>query len=76
MAMSNEDLRNVARLMDKMAGALFDVAQIVDEISDCLNIDEVEIVLGDVHNSKQKRVKESLRDDAIDDLLKREGYTW
>lgn len=25
---------------------------------------------------KQRRVKSSLRDDAIDDLLKKEGYTW
>lgn len=25
---------------------------------------------------KQHRVKSSLRDDAIDDLLKREGFTW
>lgn len=27
-------------------------------------------------NLKQRRVKTSLREDAIDDLLKKEGYSW
>lgn len=69
--MNSEDvnLRNdLAEAMYELARYLNSASHAARQMGEMLELTDAEL--------KQRRVKASLRDDAIDDLLKKEGYTW
>lgn len=69
--MNSEDvkLRNdLSEVMYDLARYLNSASHAASEIAEMLELTDGEI--------KQLKVKTSLRDDAIDDLLRKEGYTW
>ena len=69
MSRADMELRMaLAGLMMDLSSALSDASHAAESISELLEVTDGEY--------KQRRVKASLRDDAIDDLLKKEGYTW
>lgn len=62
-------LRNqLANYMCELSIQLSDASRAALQMAELLEVTEGEL--------KQHRVRSNLRDDAIDDLLKREGYTW
>ena len=69
--MNSEDvkLRNdLSEVMYELAGYLYSASHAARQMGEMLELTDGEL--------KQRKVKVSLRDDAIDDLLKKEGYTW
>ena len=63
------NLRNdLAEVMYELACYLNSASHAARQMGEMLEITDAEL--------KQRRVKVSLRDDAIDDLLKKEGYSW
>lgn len=69
--MNSEDIElrnNLSEVMYELARYLNDASHAARQMAEFLELTDGEI--------KQRRVKMSFRDDAIDDLLKKEGYTW
>lgn len=69
--MNSEELQlrlNLADGMYELARYLNDASHAARQMAEMLELTDGEC--------KQRRVRSTLRDDAIDDLLKREGYTW
>ena len=69
--MNSDDVElrnNLSEVFYDLARYLNSASHAASEIAEMLELTDSEI--------KQLKVKTSLRDDAIDDLLKREGYTW
>ena len=68
---NNEEIKLRMQLADIMCDLgihLYNASRAAQMMAELLELTDGEI--------KQHRVKSTLRDDAIDDLLKREGYTW
>lgn len=69
--MNSEELKLRMQLADVMCDLstyLYNASRAALQMAELLEVTDGEI--------KQRKVKTSLRDDAIDDLLKKEGYTW
>lgn len=69
--MNSEDIKlrmQLADVMCDLSTQLYNASRAALLMAELLEVTDGEI--------KQRRVKASLRDDAIDDLLKKEGYTW
>lgn len=69
--MNSEDVRlrnDLAEVMYELARYLNSASHAARQMGEMLELTDGEL--------KQRKVKTSLRDDAIDDLLKKEGYTW
>ena len=69
--MNSEDIKLRMRLADVMCDLstyLYNASRAALQMAELLEVTDDEF--------KQRRVKASLRDDAIDELLKREGFTW
>lgn len=69
--MNSEDIKLRMQLADVMCDLstyLYNASRAALQMAELLEVTDSEL--------KQRRAKASLRDDAIDDLLKREGYTW
>lgn len=67
----NRELKLRMQLADYMrdlSTSLKNASHAARQMAELLEVTDGEI--------KQRKVKTSLRDDAIDDLLKKEGYTW
>lgn len=69
--MNSEDVN----LRNDLAEAMYELARYLNSASHAARQmgEMLELTDGEI---KQLRVKASLRDDAIDNLLKKEGYTW
>lgn len=69
--MNSEDVKLRMQLADVMCDLsthLYNASRAALQMAELLEVTDGEL--------KQRKVKTSLRDDAIDDLLKKEGYTW
>lgn len=69
--MNNAEIRLRKQLADYMCELsiqLSNASRAALQMAELLEVTDGEL--------KQHRVRSTLRDDAIDDLLKREGYTW
>lgn len=69
--MNSEDVKlrmQLADVMCDLSTQLYNASRAALLMAELLEVTDGEL--------KQCRVKASLRDDAIDDLLKKEGYTW
>lgn len=69
--MNSEDVKlrmQLADVMCDLSTQLYNASRAALLMAELLEVTDGEL--------KQRRVKSSLRDDAIDDLLKKEGYTW
>ena len=69
--MNSEDIKlrmQLADVMCDLSTQLYNASRAALLMAELLEVTDGEL--------KQRRVKSSLRDDAIDDLLKKEGYTW
>ena len=64
----DEKLADLAEYLARAAMCMRDVAYHLNNAAECLQETEGE--------TKQRRVRESMREDAIDELLKREGFSW
>lgn len=63
------------RLLKQLASAMCDLATALHNASREANY-IAQLLEGSESDLKQQRVKRSLREDAIDDLLRKEGYSW
>ena len=69
--MNSEDVElrnNLSEVMYDLSTHLYNASRAALQMAELLEVTDGEI--------KQRKVKTSLRDDAIDNLLKKEGYTW
>lgn len=69
--MNSEEIKlrmQLADVMCDLSTQLYNASRAALLMAELLEVTDGEI--------KQRKVKTSLRDDAIDDLLKKEGYTW
>lgn len=69
--MSPEEIRlrrQLANVMCDLSTYLYNASRAAIQMAELLEVTDGEL--------KQRRTKASLREDAIDELLKREGFTW
>lgn len=60
---------------EELAGLIADLRTHINNIY--FDLDRIADFIGDLSGSeRQKSFSEKLRENAIDDLLKKEGYTW
>lgn len=69
--MNSEDVKlrmQLANVMCDLSTYLYNASRAALQMAELLEVTDGEL--------KQRRTKTSLREDAIDELLKREGFTW